>query len=167
MDRPAVAGERHALVEGAAALRAREHEPELALRDRDVVEDRSGMTRRHARAAIAGERRSGDVVHGEDVQHGTVPRDKVADILVRPHIVRAPRTGRPRSPRAAAAVCGGPPPPPPPPPPFRAPRRPPPAPPPPLPPPRAPFSPPGGRLGPRPPPHPANSLAPARALAPP
>src|SRR5262245_64056383 len=87
MDGAAVAGERHALVEGFIALRAGEHEVKLTLRDE--VEDRSCIVLLHAGAAILGERRSGPVVGGEDVQLGAaVAGAKDADIFVpRPDVV--------------------------------------------------------------------------------
>src|SRR5262245_17039180 len=82
MDSPAIAGERHALVEGLVALGAREHQTKLTLCD--WVEDRAGIVLLHAGAAILGERGSSPVVGGEDVQLGTaVARAKNADIAVR------------------------------------------------------------------------------------
>src|SRR5262245_26551676 len=116
MDGAAVAGERHALVEGFIALRAGEHETKLMLLD--GVEDRSGIVLLHAGAAILGERGSTPVVGGEDVQLGAaVARAKDADIPVRrPDVVgkqvarileREAETdvviGRP--PRTSAAAC--------------------------------------------------------------
>src|SRR5262245_46318316 len=87
MDGAAIAGERHALVEGFIALRAGEHEAKLTLRDE--VEDRSCIVLLHAGAAILGERRSGPVVGGEDVQLGAaVAGAKDANIFVpRPDVV--------------------------------------------------------------------------------
>src|SRR5215510_14060890 len=82
MDSPAVAGERHALVEGLVALRAGEHQTKLTLCG--WVEDGTGIVLPHAGAAILGERGSSPVVGGEDVQLGAaVARAKNANIPVR------------------------------------------------------------------------------------
>ena len=106
MDRPAVAGERHALVEGFVALRTGEHEAKLTLRD--PVEDCSGIVLLHARAAIVGERRSSPVVGCEDVKLGAaVTRDKDADILVRRPDVVCEHVGRILDREAKADVAIG------------------------------------------------------------